>query len=82
MNQVPADTTAKFCGHCGEAYDGGANPPSYAHRQCEVLLQLEPPRYCADCKRRMKVQVTPTGWSAECSRHGVLAPERSSDTGV
>lgn len=33
-------------------------------------LGLEPPRFCAECGRRMIVQVRPTGWSARCSRHG------------
>lgn len=33
---------------------------------------LEPPRWCQLCGRRMKVQVRPTGWLAECSRHGEL----------
>ena len=33
-------------------------------------LGLEPPRFCADCGRRMVVQVRPDGWWAECSRHG------------
>ncbi|WP_455769329.1 biotin synthase auxiliary protein BsaP [Paenarthrobacter ureafaciens] len=33
---------------------------------------MEPPRYCTVCRRRMKVQVTPLGWTAECSRHGVV----------
>ncbi|WP_441872631.1 biotin synthase auxiliary protein BsaP [Pseudarthrobacter sp. TAF60_1] len=71
MNSVPTSpTSAGYCGHCGETYDGGANPPSYAHRQCREKLQLEPPRYCRACGRRLKVQVTPTGWSAACSRHG------------
>lgn len=67
-------TTAAFCGHCGEPSDGGAGPASDVHRSCGERLTLEPPRYCTVCRRRMKVQVTPTGWSAECSRHGVLAP--------
>jgi hypothetical protein len=35
-------------------------------------LGLEPPRFCAECGRRMIVQVRPDGWSAKCSRHGVL----------
>jgi hypothetical protein len=34
-------------------------------------LGLEPPRYCAECGRRMIVQVRPDGWEAKCSRHGV-----------
>jgi hypothetical protein len=31
---------------------------------------MEPPRYCTACRRRMKVQVTPRGWSATCIEHG------------
>ncbi|BAU94349.1 hypothetical protein N24_0087 [Corynebacterium suranareeae] len=31
---------------------------------------FEAPRYCQLCGRRMKVQVRPDGWDAECSRHG------------
>ncbi|WP_426302408.1 hypothetical protein [Arthrobacter sp. R-11] len=78
-----------YCGHCGGALDGGtpgdgpaaagggptsdARPGASAHHSCRALLALEPPRYCAQCRRRMKVQVTPLGWRAECSRHGSLA---------
>jgi len=35
-------------------------------------LGLEPPRFCAECGRRMVVQVRPDGWRAKCSRHGQL----------
>jgi hypothetical protein len=35
-------------------------------------LGLEPPRFCADCGRRMVVQVRPDGWWAKCSRHGLV----------
>lgn len=35
-------------------------------------LGLEPPRFCAECGRRMVVQVRPDGWWAKCSRHGVV----------
>jgi hypothetical protein len=68
------EATAEFCGHCGEPSDGGASPASDVHRRCGERLAMEPPRYCTACRRRMKVQVTPLGWSAECSRHGVLSP--------
>ncbi|MBT2597099.1 hypothetical protein [Arthrobacter sp. ISL-72] len=76
---LPKRTTAGsqaggFCGHCGEPDDGGTGPASCIHRRCGELMALEPPRYCPSCRRRMKVQVTPLGWSAECSRHGVLVP--------
>jgi hypothetical protein len=35
-------------------------------------LGLEPPRFCAECGRRMVVQVRPDGWRARCSRHGEM----------
>lgn len=72
MSSVPPPTMG-FCGHCGEAHERGESPPSYRHHSCRERLAMEPPRYCAACQRRMKVQVTPLGWTAECSRHGVLA---------
>lgn len=65
-----------YCGHCGEAFDGGEASASASasvdHRRCREQLVLEPPRYCGRCRRRMKVQVTPLGWTAQCSRHVVL----------
>lgn len=35
-------------------------------------LGLEPPRFCADCGRRMVVQIRPDGWWAKCARHGLV----------
>ncbi|HEY3515251.1 MULTISPECIES: hypothetical protein [Kribbella] len=52
-----------YCGRCGA--EG-------RHEACVRALALEPPRYCAECRRRMIVQVHPTGWTARCSVHGVL----------
>jgi hypothetical protein len=55
-----------FCTRCGRPeQDGG-------HDACRAALNLEPPRYCAHCRRRMVVQVVPSGWSARCSVHGEL----------
>ena len=42
-------------------------------------LGLEPPRFCAECGRRMIVQVRPDGWEANCSRHGVLDSKDSEE---
>ncbi|HEV7973656.1 hypothetical protein [Amycolatopsis sp.] len=56
-----------FCVHCGQSEAGGDHPACHNPRTA-----LEPPRFCAQCARRMVVQVTPTGWSARCSRHGEL----------
>lgn len=53
------------CARCGELVETGA------HQECEARLRLEPPRYCPRCGRRMVVQLTPTAWSALCSRHGI-----------
>jgi hypothetical protein len=50
-----------------------AHPTPDAHQGCQQRLAMEPPRYCVQCRRRMKVQVTPLGWSAECSRHGLVS---------
>jgi hypothetical protein len=55
---------AKFNVYTGEAA-GGTIPAA-------AQLGLEPPRFCADCGRRMIVQVRPDGWLARCSRHGEL----------
>ena len=53
-----------YCGRCGEPAGAGD------HGGCERALALEPPRYCAACRRRMVVQVLPTGWRARCVEHG------------
>ena len=34
---------------------------------------LDPPRFCGHCRRRMVVQVTPTGWTARCVEHGTTS---------
>jgi hypothetical protein len=55
-----------YCPACGEP------EASVDHAGCVRRLQLEPPRYCSACRRRMKVQVTPRGWSASCVEHGTI----------
>jgi ribosomal protein S18 acetylase RimI-like enzyme len=57
---------APWCGQCGEPL------PPEGHARCREAAGLEPPRYCAHCRRRMVVQVTPTGWTARCVEHGLL----------
>jgi len=52
-----------YCGRCGEPTASGD------HAGCSASLVLEPPRFCATCRRRMVVQVLPRGWTARCSRH-------------
>ncbi len=36
--------------------------------------ELDPPRFCRECGRKLDVQVTPTGYRAGCRRHPPVAP--------
>jgi hypothetical protein len=63
---VAGELASTYCGRCGKPEVGGD------HAVCLRALALEPPRYCAQCRRRLIVQVLPTGWTARCSTHGEL----------
>ncbi|WP_323178599.1 biotin synthase auxiliary protein BsaP [Micromonospora lupini] len=54
----------RWCDRCGE------DASAAGHDSCAAARTLEPPRYCPRCRRRMKVQVLPVGWSAVCVEHG------------
>jgi ribosomal protein S18 acetylase RimI-like enzyme len=69
-SSAPGDRTDRWCGRCGSALVDGD------HALCANALALEPPRYCARCRRRMVVQVLPAGWSARCSEHGAVTASR------
>jgi hypothetical protein len=61
-----------YCSYCGKPADAEGG-----HAACEKRLSvIDPPRYCAECARRMVVQVTPAGWTARCSRHGEITSAR------
>lgn len=53
--------------YTGEVHTGA---PAGDDTPTAARLGLEPPRFCAQCGRRMMVQVRPDGWWAQCSRHG------------
>lgn len=55
-----------YCGQCGKPF------AEADHGACAARLELEPPRYCGQCARRMVVQVLPRGWTARCSVHGAV----------
>jgi ribosomal protein S18 acetylase RimI-like enzyme len=55
---------APWCGQCGEALT------AEGHAACRRRAELDPPRFCGQCRRRRVVQVTPTGWTARCVEHG------------
>ena len=58
-----------WCGLCGLC---GLSGRTGEHADCARKLALEPPRYCVRCRRRMVVQVLPTGWTARCVEHGTV----------
>ncbi len=53
-----------YCEQCGEP------PEARDHSPCGGRRELEPPRWCPACRRRIVVQVTPRGWTARCVEHG------------
>jgi hypothetical protein len=56
----------EWCGLCGDPIGSGN------HETCARRAELEPPRWCVRCRRRLKVQVTPGAWTATCVRHGTV----------
>jgi hypothetical protein len=58
----------QFCDQCGKPVADAS-----AHGTCAARRELEPPRFCPQCARRMVVQIVPTGWTARCSVHGELS---------
>jgi hypothetical protein len=58
--------TSVYCGQCGKPAEEAG------HERCAARAELEPPRYCGQCARRMVVQIVPTGWTARCSEHGLI----------
>ncbi|MDM4718139.1 hypothetical protein QTQ03_00480 [Micromonospora sp. WMMA1363] len=65
-SDVATDAGSGWCDRCGEPAGAGD------HAVCQAARDLEPPRYCAHCRRRMTVQVLPVGWSAVCVAHGAI----------
>jgi hypothetical protein len=63
--------TGLWCDRCGGALSGAT------HEACQVARTLEPPRFCPRCRRRMKVQVLPAGWSASCVEHGTTVGDHA-----
>jgi hypothetical protein len=51
---------APYCAGCGQPEREGGHA---GH-----LRPLDPPRFCADCGRKLAVQVLPTGYEARCVR--------------
>lgn len=64
LGAIPPVVSITYCEYCGDSAS------RKTHVLCRQRLELEPPRHCATCRRRMNVQITPRGWVAECKKHG------------
>jgi len=53
-----------FCRWCGTRRD--------EHPDRECRRALDPPRFCPDCGRRMRVTVHTAGYEAACRDHGII----------
>jgi dethiobiotin synthetase len=58
MDQLPTYCTG--CGRAAADCPGGCSP------------ELDPPRYCPRCSRRLAVTIVPTGVQARCRDHGPI----------
>jgi hypothetical protein len=83
VDAVVPPTGALWCDRCGGALDQTAQDQSAqdqnaldqsAHRAWVAARAVADPRDIAACRRRMKVQVLPTGWIATCVEHGETRP--------
>lgn len=63
---APAPTPDPFCRWCGQ--------PAGGCDQVSCARELDPPRSCPTCGRRLRVVVIPTGFTATCRDHGELTP--------
>ncbi|CAA9516559.1 MAG: hypothetical protein AVDCRST_MAG30-2797 [uncultured Solirubrobacteraceae bacterium] len=60
--------SAPRCDGCGRPLGEGD------HARCqERRAATDPPRFCAECGRKLVVQVLPTGWTARCVSCGPVA---------
>lgn len=53
----------RHCTGCGRAVEDCPTAGACQGR-------YEPPRYCGACGRRLRVLITPAGWTATCREHG------------
>ena len=60
ITEAERQALAPYCAGCGKPLASGA------HERC--LRPLDPPRWCANCGRKLAVQVLPTGYEARCVR--------------
>ena len=63
LDPTAASGTGPHCTGCGSVSCIGCN------------RTLDPPRFCAECGRRLTVAVTPGGYRARCRDHGELATD-------
>lgn len=57
---------APYCDGCGRRATDCATGG-------ECRGEFEPPRFCAQCGKRLRVLIIPTGWTATCRTHGEIS---------
>lgn len=62
----------EHCTGCGRPADEGDHAPCRRRQAAS-----DPPRYCPHCGRKLRVQVLPTSWTAECVRCGDVGLTRA-----
>ena len=72
----------------GHLSRGGARPALHGVRSARPTEcagcgpELDPPRFCSACGKRLTVQVTPAGWTSRCNRCGeVTEPQQAGSVG-
>jgi hypothetical protein len=68
--ETPVELTGRpaadaFCRWCAK--------PAGECDQVSCRRDLDPPRACPTCGRRLRVVVIPTGYTATCREHGAVA---------
>lgn len=48
----------------------------HEHPDTNCRRELDPPRFCPQCGRRLRVKVHTSGYEAECRDHGTLANDQ------
>lgn len=64
ISEAERTALAPYCQGCGRPRAAGG------HERCAARAATDPPRYCADCGRKLAVQVLPTGYTVHCVRCG------------
>jgi hypothetical protein len=61
-------------------YCDGCGRPTAVCEGCRK--PFDPPRFCFQCGRKLRVQVRPVGYVARCFEHGSVAAQRGNSGSI